>query len=124
MPNPHVGVFIGVGLTSGASQAEVHRLVAATLSAGGVPWSSVGAVATIDKLGSDPRLIALGRPVLGFSPGRLAAELRAEPSDRCLGAIGVPSVAEAAALLAAGPRGRLIVAKQRGRRVTVAVAVP
>ena len=45
------------------------------------------------------------------------------PSKRVEAAVGVPSVAEAAALVGAGPGARLIVPKQAANGVTCAVAL-
>lgn len=45
------------------------------------------------------------------------------PSDPVADAVGTPSVAEAAALLAAGPGARLVVPKHKGLAATAAVAI-
>jgi cobalt-precorrin 5A hydrolase / precorrin-3B C17-methyltransferase len=56
--------------------------------------------------------------VLAAEAGRLAT-----PSAVVEAEIGIPGVAEAAALAAAGPDGRLLVPKRKSRRCTVAVAL-
>ena len=71
---------------------------------------------------ADPVVTALGRPVRAFSAEELAARRRAEPERVVAAEVGTPSVAEAAALLAAGPGAELVVAKQKGATATVAVA--
>jgi cobalt-precorrin 5A hydrolase/precorrin-3B C17-methyltransferase len=65
---------------------------------------------------------ALGLPVRAFSSAELAAVAVPSPSPAVEAAVGTPSVAEAAALLAAGPGAELVVPKQTGEQATVAVA--
>jgi cobalt-precorrin 5A hydrolase/precorrin-3B C17-methyltransferase len=67
---------------------------------------------------------SLAVPVRFFERAALAAEAPrlATPSSVVEAEVGVPGVAEAAALAAAGSAGRLVVAKRKSRRCTVAVA--
>src|SRR5262249_22058649 len=67
---------------------------------------------------------SLGVTARFFSAERLAQETPrlVNPSDVVLRAIGVPGVAEAAALAAAGPHATLIVPKTKSGRSTVAIA--
>ncbi|MYW71250.1 hypothetical protein GTW08_03825, partial [Pseudonocardia sp. SID8383] len=58
----------------------------------------------------------------GFAAAALAAVAVPRPDARVAAAVGTPSVAEAAALLAAGDGAHLIVGKTAGQGVTVAVA--
>jgi cobalt-precorrin 5A hydrolase len=74
----------------------------------------------------EPGLIAFAAsknvPLVAFSPEDLADQPGIErPSERVRSKIGIPSVAEAAARRAAGST-TLIVPKQKGPGVTVAVA--
>jgi len=66
---------------------------------------------------------ALDRPMVSFPASILAVVDVPDPSEVVAAAVGTPSVAEAAALLAAGPGARLVVGKQRGPAATAAVAV-
>jgi cobalt-precorrin 5A hydrolase len=59
----------------------------------------------------------------GFTAAELAARPVPNPSLRVAAATGAPSIAEAAALLAAGPGAALILAKTARDGVTVAIAV-
>jgi cobalamin biosynthesis protein CbiG len=123
MPEDRPEVVVGLGLSSAATAADVVALAHAVLRAAGLSWADVSRVATLATLAADRRLLALGRPVVGYDPARLAGVEGVTPSARTRLAVGTPSVAEAAALLAAGPHGRLLVAKRRSPRVTAAVAV-
>ena len=112
----------GVGASTGAPAAEVADLLAASLGAAGLARESVGEVATIDRRAGDAAVLALGLPVRAFAADVLAAVDVPSPSEAVRAAVGTASVAEAAALLAAGPDAELVVRKQAGRHATVAVA--
>ena len=73
-------------------------------------------VATIDRRADHPAVTAAagGLPVVAFPASLLAAVDVPNPSATVDEAVGTPSVAEAAALLAAGPGARLVVEKRRG----------
>jgi cobalt-precorrin 5A hydrolase/precorrin-3B C17-methyltransferase len=60
--------------------------------------------------------------VLTFTAQELATVIVPNPSAVVAGAVGTPSVAEAAALLAAEPDGELVVPKYRSSHATVAIA--
>lgn len=86
----------------------------------------IGCLATVDRRAAEPGLVAaaaeLGVPVVVFEAQDLAAVPVPHPSARAAEAIGTPSVAEAAALLAAAS-DRLIVAKRVIGGITLAAAV-
>ena len=91
-----------------------------------LPYGEVLCVATIEVRVDEPGLVAFaaerGWALMGFPAAALAAVAVPNPSDTVRAALGTPSVAEAAALLAAGPGGRLLVPKYPTRSVTVAIA--
>ena len=118
MPVAH----LGVGASSRATAEEIRDLVDTVLAQGGTGWEAVGSIATTEVLAGDPRLGRLGLPVVGFAAGVLAAVTDVAPSARAQAEIGVGSVAEAAALLAAGPGARLVVRKARSAHATAALA--
>jgi cobalt-precorrin 5A hydrolase/precorrin-3B C17-methyltransferase len=93
-----------------------------TLAGAGLSRASVAEIATIDRRIDEPAITALGLPVRTFSAGELAGVDVPTPSEAVQHAVGTPSVCEAAALLAAGAGGSLIVPKRVGRTVTVAIA--
>ena len=112
----------GVGCSAAADPAELAALLDLALAEAGLARASVGSVATIDRRRDHPAVAALGLAVQAFSPAELAAVAVPNPSSTVAEAVGTPSVAEAAALLAAGPGASLAVAKQRSATGTVAVA--
>ncbi|WP_309051083.1 Rv2231c family pyridoxal phosphate-dependent protein CobC [Streptomyces sp.] len=119
-------MHVGVGARSGVSAAEVLALVAECLREAGVTAGAVRALATLDSRAAEPGVVAaaasLGVPVRGFAAGELAAVPVPHPSRAPLVAVGTASVAEAAALRAAGEGAVLLVPKRKTRRVTCAVA--
>ncbi|HMC52557.1 MAG TPA: precorrin-3B C(17)-methyltransferase [Acidimicrobiales bacterium] len=119
-------LVVGVGAASEASGEEVVDLVRAALDGAGLSAESVGALATLDRRRDGAALRAagraFGREVQGFPAAALGAVAVPSPSRVVADAVGTPSVAEAAALLAAGPRATLLVPKRRGPSTTVAVA--
>ena len=133
-PSPHPAVgpgpvpeyVVGVGARSGVLQTDLERLVAGTLAAAGITADAVVSLATADGKLGEPAIRRLaerhGWPLVGFPPDRLAAQPVPNPSARVRSATRTPSVAEAAALLAAGDGATLAVAKRSTPTATVAVA--
>jgi len=119
-------LVVGVGAATATSEEEVVGLVSQVLAQAGLTPESAAAVATLDRRAGDAALRAvgrvLGRPVHGFPAAALAGVPVPNPSPVVAGAVGTPSVAEAAALLGAGPGAALVVPKRRGPSATVAVA--
>jgi cobalt-precorrin 5A hydrolase len=114
-------LVLGVGVEPGT---PVEDLLAAVAALGDV---DVHVVATIDRRLDEPAVTALAgdRPLIGYTPAELDAVDVPRPSAVVRRLTGTGSVAEAAAILAArdtGGAGVLVVGKQRGRRVTVALA--
>jgi len=115
-------LVVGVGASSDAPAHEAAELLALVLAGAGLSPLSVGEVATVDKRAGDATVTALGLPVRSFGVTALAGVEVPSPSEVVRRAVGTPSVAEAAALLAAGPGAELVVAKCAGAHTTVAVA--
>ncbi len=112
----------GLGAASTARPSEASSLLRQALGIAGLAPASVAEVATIDKRAGHPAVTGLGLPVRAFPPAALARVPVPHPSRAVEGAVGTPSVAEAAALLAAGPGACLVVPKQVGAEVTLALA--
>ncbi|MCU1640083.1 MAG: cobalamin biosynthesis protein [Nocardia sp.] len=112
---------VGVGMRSGAMASAIVQAV--RVMAGG---AVIGCLATVDRRAREPELVAaaaeLGVPLAVFTAAELAAVTVPNPSPRAAEAIGTPSVAEAAALLASGS-DQLVGAKQVIGGITVAAAV-
>ncbi|HEY2999273.1 MAG TPA: precorrin-6y C5,15-methyltransferase (decarboxylating) subunit CbiE [Acidimicrobiales bacterium] len=118
-------LVVGVGCSSAATAGEMAVVVAEALDAlDAVPLSDGLGVATIDRRADHPAVLAVagGTPPVTFPAGLLAAVDVPHPSPAVDAAVGTPSVAEAAALLAAGPGARLVAGKCAGPTATAAVA--
>ncbi|MGX1854963.1 MULTISPECIES: cobalamin biosynthesis protein [unclassified Streptomyces] len=111
-----VPLVAGVGARPGVPAGEVLELLRATLAAvdGG---ARIVALATVTARATEPGLLTaarrLGIPLRSFPAADLAAVRVPEPSAAAAAAVGTPSVAEAAALLAAGRGAELLVGKRK-----------
>ncbi|MGH9224084.1 MAG: cobalamin biosynthesis protein, partial [Acidimicrobiales bacterium] len=119
-------LVVGVGASSGAESGRLAALVADALADAGLHLSSVAAVATVEAKRHEPAVVALAErlavPLRVLPAAALAGVAVPNPSRVVDAAVGTPSVAEAAALLAAGPGAALVVEKRRTSDATVAVA--
>lgn len=101
----------GLGFRKAASVASLR---AALQAAGGAPGGvhGVGRLATLDSKAGAAAILALaadlGVPVQGIAPDVLAGTATSTRSARMLDRFGAGSLAEAAALAAAGPGARLL----------------
>jgi precorrin-3B C17-methyltransferase/precorrin-6y C5,15-methyltransferase (decarboxylating) CbiE subunit/precorrin-6Y C5,15-methyltransferase (decarboxylating) CbiT subunit len=113
---PHVGAHVDAVATVDVPDVDVP--------AGAQVDVHVDAVATVDRRLDHPALAGAlpGVRRVGLPADLLAAVDVPTPSEVVDAAVGTPSVAEAAALLAAGPGARLVVDKRRGPTATAAVA--
>jgi cobalt-precorrin 5A hydrolase/precorrin-3B C17-methyltransferase len=109
-------LVLGVGSSTSADVDALQELATRALAEAGVTGSAVGAVATLDRKAHEPAIVALGRrfgvPLRTFDTASLAEVEVPNPSRVVADAVGTPSVAEAAALLAAGAGATLLTAKQ------------
>ena len=115
-----LSLVAGVGASSNAAADAAAALLDTALA--GLARESLAEVATIDRRAADPVVTSLGLPVRTFTAEALAAVDVPTPSEVVRAAVGTASVAEAAALLAAGPGAELVVPKQAGKEATVAIA--
>ncbi|MQA83688.1 MAG: precorrin-3B C(17)-methyltransferase [Streptosporangiales bacterium] len=117
---------VGVGASRGVAADEVLGLVDAALAEAGLSAASVLTLATVqakaDEAGIRTAAERRGWPMATYPAEVLADVGVPNPSEAVRVAVGTPSVAEAAALYAAGARGELVVAKRRSSNATVAVA--
>ncbi|MER8158486.1 cobalamin biosynthesis protein [Streptomyces sp. NPDC094472] len=116
-PLPGAPLVVGVGASRGVSVAEVIGLVETTLAEAGLSPRGVAELATVEAKAGETGLLTaaerLGVPLCGYPAAALAAVEVPNPSAAPLAAVGTAGVAEAAALLAAGPGGELLVAKRK-----------
>lgn len=137
-------LVVGVGSASDVSRTAVTRLLASLDEEHGLDPRAVRAFATVDRKAGERGIVEAVQdhgfwhsadggvlPLLDYPPEVLAAVEVPNPSEVVRAEIGTPSVAEAAALHAAGelatpPAGggrvELAVGKLKGDNVTVAVA--
>ena len=121
-------VVIGLGASEAASGHEACDAVMQALKGAGLEEAQALAVATIFGRAEHPaiQLVAayFGVPVIVFDAARLEQETPrlANPSVSLFERIGCHGVAEAAALAATGPKGRLVVEKTKSDGLTIAVA--
>jgi cobalt-precorrin 5A hydrolase len=121
-------IVAGIGCRRGASAAEIEKAITAALELAGRPLAKLDLIATASIKRDDAGIAeaAKARGVrLTFvdqSDLELAAARGATWSERVLALAGVPSVAEAAALAAAGPKSKLLIARVTAGPVTCALA--
>ncbi|RSM55748.1 cobalamin biosynthesis protein CbiG [Actinoplanes sp. ATCC 53533] len=120
--------MLGLGARAGVPEAELAAAIDAALRVAGLAAAEIVGLATLDRRAAEAGVRAVagrfGWPVLAFEAARLAEVEVPNPAATVAAAAGTPSVAEAAALLAAGPGAVLILAKRVFPRSTVAIARP
>ncbi len=131
-PGVAPGVTLGLGCDRGTPATTIEQCVAAALAACGAHLADVRAVASIDLKADEAGLREVARvhgwTIRFYSAAELARVAVPNPSETVRRHTGTPSVAEAAALLAARADLRqLIVEKHRlrgpdGRNATVSIA--
>lgn len=112
---------VGFGCSSAASVDDVVALLRASI---GVVTEAT-CLATLDRREAIAREVAAALEIeLVLFPAAVLAQAHAivTPSLRASALTGTPSVAEAAALIAAGPGARLVIPRRTGRRCTCALA--
>lgn len=120
---------LGIGAERGADPDAAIALAEDVLAQGGYDPRAVSVVVSLDVKADEAAVHAvadhLGAPARFFDSAALAAEegRLANPSETVRAAVGVPGVAEAAALAAAGPQARLVVPKTVANGVTAALAL-
>ncbi len=117
---------VGVGCERGTTFEELQELIEQTLRNNGLAEFAVACYATIDVKEDEPCITELtgDHRTRFFSAEELSLQANKiqNPSEVVLKEVGTPSVAEAAALAAAGPDSVLVVPKSKSRRATCAVA--
>jgi cobalt-precorrin 5A hydrolase len=122
-------IVAGVGCRRETSADEIERVVRMALGMFGLPVERLDAVATESDRATDPgfveavrrlsaKLVACTADDLDRVAGRLIT-----PSKLVLKAKGLPSIAEASALVVTGHQGRLLGTRVATERATCAIAI-
>jgi cobalt-precorrin 5A hydrolase len=121
-------IVAGIGCRRGAQTSDIEAVIRAALASARIDATDLTAIATGSAKAAEPGIAATAAK-LGLNIMLIAeAELKAAGarvvtrSDRVLALTGVPSLAEAAALAAAGPSSRLIASRLVVGAATCALA--
>jgi len=121
-------IVAGIGCRKGVPAADIEAAIGAALERAGRPLARVDLIATAERKRKEKGIAdaasARGVPLVFVAPADLeiASARGATWSDRVLALAGVPSVAEAAALAACGPKAKLILPRIVLGTVTCALA--
>ena len=121
-------IAAGVGCRRNAPAEDVVAVIATALRKAGLDAAAIGVVATLDGKAAEPGIIeAVRRLRCALRECSLleltrVSHLTVGTSRRVRDAVGVPSVAEAAALAAAGRNARILVPRQANATATCALA--
>jgi cobalt-precorrin 5A hydrolase len=121
-------IVAGIGCRRGADAAEIAAAIHAALAHRGLGPGALALIATSAAKADEPGIkgaaTALGLPLIGVPQHEMeAAGARTQTrSERAIAVTGVPSLAEAAALAAAGPSARLLAARVAVGPATCALA--
>ncbi|HZB82795.1 MAG TPA: precorrin-3B C(17)-methyltransferase [Rubrobacteraceae bacterium] len=127
LPHPSIvyrppSLVVGVGCSRGAGAAEILGLLDSSLREARLSPKSVASLVSIDVKSGEPGLLGaaeeLGVPLSFHTAGELAAVEVPNPSTAVAGAVGTPSVAEAAVLVSGA---RLLLEKRKSPSATVAI---
>ncbi|MEL6746179.1 MAG: cobalamin biosynthesis protein, partial [Pseudomonadota bacterium] len=119
---------LGVGCERGAEPEELIALAKDALRAANISHHSLACVASINVKADEAAVHAVaahfGVPSRFFTAEQLEAETPrlATPSDIVFAEVGCHGVCEGAALAAGGASADLVLAKQKSKRATVAIA--
>jgi cobalt-precorrin 5A hydrolase len=129
MASEEAMIVAGIGCGRGTSSEDIVSVIVAALSNFGIAREKLTAIATetskADEHGIAGAARSLSIPVLRCPVadlGRVADRVLTR-SLRVQEIKGVPSIAEASALVAAGPNARLLGARVAANRVTCAIAI-
>ena len=122
-------IVAGIGCRRGAAAAAIEQSIEAALAECRMDRSALDALATASEKGEEPGLRdaanRLSLPLILVSEPQLVlvADRALSVSQRVLDLKGVPSIAETAALAAAGRNARLLAARVSNREASCAIAI-
>ncbi len=118
-------IVVGFGCNSNTQAEEIEEVVRKIFDENNLSFHAIHSIATLDKKGKEPGLIAFAGKhnirVSVFTPEELNRVKGISRSEAAFRATGANAVAEPAALLAAGTN-RLLLNKQKSGNVTIALA--
>ena len=119
-------IALGLGCHRGIARRELEELIEGSLAEASLALKSVAVLASVETRAQEPALVELsrlmGRPLIIYSKEELSRVKTPNPSGKVLERIGVASVCEAAAMLAARSN-QLIISKRKSPRATLAAAL-
>ena len=119
---------LGVGCELGSTSQEILGLAQKVLRDAGIGAADLTGIYSIDLRQSEPAIVlaaeSFGLPLRCFSAAVLEEQTPRllNPSERVFALTGCHGVAEAAALVAVGPDGILVVGKTKSAHATAALA--
>ena len=117
---------LGIGCRRGTPAEAIEALTDRVLKERNIKWESVSVIASAELKRDEPGLLAFaqshGVALRFFGSDELNAVEVPNPSAAAEAHVGIRSVSEAAALLAAGPGAELVVEKTAAESVTAAIA--
>jgi cobalt-precorrin 5A hydrolase / precorrin-3B C17-methyltransferase len=125
---PSQTLWVGIGCQRHSPRSLIVQAIAQVCEAHHIPERAIAGIATLDRKADELTDYCRDRHLLlrTFTADQLSQVSTPGASARIQALVGSPSVAEAAALLAAAPNGELWVTKQVFRDplggVTVAIA--
>jgi cobalt-precorrin 5A hydrolase len=128
MEMDQVMIVAGIGCKRGAAASDIEAAIRAALARARVDASNLKAIATSKAkdaeagIATAASIFGVGIMLVPDAELKAAGTRVATRSDRVLALTGVPSLAEAAALAAAGPSSRLIASRLVVGAATCALA--
>jgi cobalt-precorrin 5A hydrolase len=122
-------IVAGIGCRAGASTHDIEAAISAALAQAPLGARALDVIATSLAKGGEPGIATAASArgekfvVVPHAELEAAGSRTVTRSERVLAMTGVPSVAEAAALAAAGPGARLLVARIAIGPATCALAI-
>jgi cobalt-precorrin 5A hydrolase len=129
MAGEEIMIVAGIGCKRGTLSEDIVSLIIAVLASFGIARENLNAIATeaskADERGIANAARSLSVPLVRCSIADLdrAADKIVTRSSRVQALKGVPSIAEASALVAAGHNARLLGARVATEKITCAIAI-
>ncbi|UGX86836.1 cobalamin biosynthesis protein [Phyllobacterium meliloti] len=123
-----IGYMLGVGCERGCDPLELLALAEMVLKTASIDSGDLAGIYSIDARAGETAIIQLaerwGLPFHCFDAATLEQQTPrlANPSQRVFELTGSHGIAEAAALAAAGPAGKLVIGKMKSAHATAALA--